>query len=165
MMKYFTKKWRVGCSDPEIDRVCRDYWSYIEENKASFPVNVRKLATDIDLHDGLLTLMIVNQIESSVVMGVVIGDLQTGYEDLVLAYSGVHLSEEELMHISALTACKKVGILYDELESLGDGIFEHRISFFPKYEIALQFKVVAIERTPCRSCEREAWNTIFRING
>jgi hypothetical protein len=164
-MKYLTKAWRSGSlPDSEVDRLRNNYWEYIEKNKNSFPTGIRLLATEINLHDGQFTSVVVNQSAKTLNMSLVVGDLQVGYEDLELKYSIVDFTRLSIDALRFLANSEQTEFLYDEIENLGNGNYEHRISFWPDSELSIQFKAVEIIRQPRKDRERVFNNAIFQTN-
>lgn len=164
-MKYFTEAWRSGdLPDAEVARLQEEYLEYIEQNKSSFPPSIRLLATEVNLHDGLFTAVRVDQAANTISMSVIIGDLQAGYEDLDVKYFGVDFARLSIDYLRLLATSDETEFLYDEIEDLGNGNYEHRISFWPDNELSIQFRAAEIGRHPRKNRRRTLNGSVFCIN-
>ena len=89
-MKYFSREWHSGdISEGEVGEVRDRYWAFIASISDSLPEPIRELATAVNLHDGLVQELVVDHQESTVAILLRCGDLQVGYFDVRLVYSGV----------------------------------------------------------------------------
>lgn len=163
-MQYFNEYWlSPDITDEESNKISRSYWEYIQENKYLFPAGLQVIAVETSLHDGLFVETEVSQSEGRIKISLIVGDLQKGYEDLVIEYSGIDFSKFDLAFFKTLASSSETKFLYDEVENLGNQIYEHRISFCPEGELTFQFSEVEVKRFP-RSNRERAERPIFREN-
>ena len=107
-MKYFTPAWHCGQVDDEAsEAVVKNYWRYLESLLSRLPLDVRTLASDISLHDGLIRQILFDQEQSTLFLSLCCGDNQVGYFNLDLHYSQVFFMLSERENLAALEADKK----------------------------------------------------------
>lgn len=79
-MKYFTKEWFSGAlTDEEMDKSLLTYWDYIDSIFGTLPFSVKVLSKYINLHDGIIQDMQVDQELKVMYLTILGGDLQSGY--------------------------------------------------------------------------------------
>ncbi len=162
-MKYFTKEWVNGnLSDEECDCIRKEYLSYMNRVKESLPLSVRSLATEINIHDGLFTSVIMDTQNILLKLELLIGDLQVGYEDLTLKYSDVDFSLLDTSLLETLANSSETEALYDEVEDVGNGLYQHRIIFWPGGHLCIQFKNLEVQRVPRKDREIAKNNKVFK---
>ncbi len=162
-MKYFTQEWISGdLTNEEYDHARKEYRSYIDQVKESFPVSIRSLATEINIHDGLFTSVVVDTQKRLLKLELLIGDLQVGYEDLTFKYSDVDFSLLDTSLLETLANSSETEALYDEVEDVGNGFYQHRIIFWPRGQLCIQFKKIEIQRVPRKDREIEENNDVFK---
>ncbi len=154
-MKYFTREWIQGeLSDEDHAGAIARYWEYIDQIKMILPANLQILAANVNLHDGLFTSVLLNSRESLLQISFITGDLQVGYEDLILHYSDIDLELLNVGLLEELANSPDTEVLYDEVDVAGDGLYEHRLAFWPEGELAIRFNSLSIQRTPRSDRER-----------
>jgi hypothetical protein len=164
MMKYFTREWMEGqYSDEAFEKVIPSYWRYVEQLMHRLPPSVAELAKEVNLHDGLFRKVIVNRQESSLALYLRCGDLQVGYFDQDLFYSGVDLTALALPVLAARARDRKTMIEYDEVDMDDQGQFVHRIIFSPKDEISITFAGLQLARTPQPNRYFRTKNSKYRV--
>lgn len=153
-MNYFTPEWHSGDIDEHPGKA---YEEYLAPLLPQWPSDVRILANSISLHDGLIHELLWNTEEATLFLCLRCGDLQIGYFDLDLHYSGVLFSLPALESLAALKTDKVGEALYDEMDE-EDRLFVHRILFisrekikegwFEYYEVAIRFEQLRLVTTP-----------------
>ena len=124
-MNYFTPEWHRGDVD---EHPAKKYRAHLVPLLRQWPTPVRMLANSISLHDGLIRKFTWDTQEAALFLRLRCGDLQVGYFDLDLHYSGVVHSPLDRAWLLALSANKTSSALCDELDE-EDGRFVHRILF------------------------------------
>lgn len=126
-----------------------DYWRHVEELRPQLPEAVRRLALDINLHDAKIAQWETN--EGVLRAGFKWGDLQVGYWLSTLTYEAaqVRLAAGEAHWLDD----PEIEVLYDEVDVGDDGRFEHRLLFWPRGEIAIRFRSLALETEPLQELD------------
>ncbi len=124
-MNYFTPEWHSGYVD---EHPGKKYREHLVPLLRQWPSYVRLLANSINLHDGQLRKFAWNIDEATLFLRLRCGDLQVGYFDLDLHYSGVLFSQADWASLLTLSASKSSSALYDEVDE-DNGRFVHRILF------------------------------------
>ena len=142
-MKFFTKEWCFGDLDTKkSEDILKKYRSYLRDIqfKISFPLRI--LATNINLHDGILNEVYFSRKKKVCVLNGIFGDLQTKYFFLKIEYKNIsNLNYEDLINVFQNQV---VEILMDEIELVSDSVVSHKIIFSSKKEIDLHFEDVEI---------------------
>jgi hypothetical protein len=76
------------------------------------------------------------------------GDLQVGYFDAVLDFSGVIIHPDHLARLIEASRPAKFEVLYDEVDRSSADLFDYRLLLHPVFEIAFQFTDIDIARQP-----------------
>jgi len=146
-MKYFTRDFICSSlSDEESEQIRTSYHQHIELLLPNLPESIAELTEKINLHDGLICRVIVDQKTGKLTMELRCGDLQVGYFDLELAYSGVKFSALDLVALAALVRDRRTEILSDELDIDKDNTYIHRILFYPIGEISIHFESINLNQ-------------------
>jgi hypothetical protein len=132
-MNYFTPAWHNGDIEDEDNTVYKKYKEYLAPLLPHWPPDVQILADRINLHDGLIRELLWDTNEAILFLRLRCGDLQVGYYDLDLHYSGVLLSPLDWGSLLFLKGDTKSEwrfseALYDEVDE-EDGFFVHHILF------------------------------------
>lgn len=145
-MHHFTRQWHSG--EDESDP--RDaYWAHVDAIESELPEPVRRLARDVNLHDGLIQRVQVDRPADSVSLELRCGDCQVGYFDLELVYAGVDWDRSELSELTAIADDPDTEALYDEVDRLAEGgPYVHRILWWPYREVELMFDGLTVTTTP-----------------
>ncbi len=106
-----------------------------------------QLLDAVNLHDALLRSW---RYEPGVelLLEVVIGDLQSGYEDVQLRYGGAEIDDTTAEALEGLQNGEHAQMLYDEVDVIRDGRYEHRIIAWPSGEMAIRFHDLRVQRRP-----------------
>jgi hypothetical protein len=153
-VKYFTREWAAGdLSDEATDAARRLYSERLEVVLPRLPSTVRELASRVNLHDALLFRVQVSTTAEELALELVGGDFQSGYSDIRLEYSGVDLGAIDLGALSSIARDRRTEVLYDEVDLLDEALFEHRILFWPRGDVAISFRrlKLAISSRPDRA--------------
>jgi len=139
-MKFFTREWVDGdMSDEDADAVVPAYRRHLEI--IELPEPMRDLAA-LNPHDARVLRVDHDPAANTLALRLRCGDLQAGYFDALLSFSGMTLRPADV----AALARPGVEILYDEVDrTVADG-FEYRLLLHPTGEVAVRFHDVAVMR-------------------
>lgn len=153
-MKWFPSAFHDGgMSDRAQAKAIRDYWRHLADLRRSAPI-LEDLAA-LNLHDAQVQWW--DLTEEQFRWGLLIGDLQSGYQLAAVAYRGASLlgADQQLLASAGLGTSADVELLSDELDARdGDGRFEHRFKFWPDLEFAVAFSAVDVTLSPASPQDR-----------
>jgi hypothetical protein len=145
-MKYFTQQWMRGdMTDEKSDAIVPAYWDYLATLLPKMPPVVRELATTINIHDGLIEMVVFDRAAQQLRLELLVGDLHEGYASIHLCYSSAVFETGTLKVIASDSESEA---LYDEVDVQPDGRFEHRILFWPYRELGISFGSLALTKVP-----------------
>jgi hypothetical protein len=135
-MKYFTIQWASGdLPDKESSEVVVKYWQNIEKIKGKIPDQVYFFANNINLHDGLIKKLIIND-NLNIDLVVLCGDLPNGYEKITINYTNASILPKKMHYEDIFTG--KSELLYDEIDISSD-LIVHRFLIYPYMEFEIVF--------------------------
>jgi hypothetical protein len=155
-MKYFTSAWARGELEDESGTAFAEYKKHLAFLLPQMPPDVRILATNTNLHDGMLLKKVLDTEQDTLLLILRCGDLQVGYFDLELHYlhmPSVPPATEGLESLVANPSRKNLHrseALYDEVDMEGD-VFVHRILFYTRrtyHEVTVRFTQLRLRTTP-----------------
>jgi hypothetical protein len=147
-MKYFTREWASGdLSDEQCEEVQASYRRHIESLLPRLPASVVELEKQVSLHDGLVRRVVVDLPARQLTMELRCGDLQVGYRDVDLIYSGVEFATLDLTELASVARDRQTELLYDEFDVDEDRNYIHRILFAPAGEISVKFGSLCLNQT------------------
>jgi hypothetical protein len=141
-MKYFTLDWWFESDNETID----EYTSYIGSIRAQLPANLARFIDTISLHDAQiihfhldiasrrLEFLLAAWFPSDGPWDVEQHTLRLVYEE-VISFRSTSTPDKAL---GGPTGYGELG--YDEVELLGDGLFEHRLLFSSGIELQIRFR-------------------------
>jgi hypothetical protein len=140
-MKWLTRGWAEGeFSDTEAEQMLRAYREHVEQIAPALEPFVAKLALETNLHDAIIEVVHVYDQGRRLVLSLVAGDQQAGYQGITLDYRGVEMDHHYMDVLRRRSRERETAILYDEVDAEPDGTFVHRLLFWPEGEIAIAFK-------------------------
>jgi hypothetical protein len=148
-MRFFTKEWLSGeLTDAAFDAVPTAYHLHLA--MLQLPLDVSTLTT-VDIHDAVLLAIQHEPQSAQLTLLFRCGDLQRGYFNLNIKYSGVVLDEETLSVVYKAMQTQDE-FLYDEVDRLDDH-FEHRFILSSHNEVRVSFATVTVDSYPveCRA--------------
>jgi len=152
-MRYFTRGWVNGeYSDDDFEAAEVHYLNRLATIRPALPPAVATLA-DINLHDGVIERIVWDPRAEKLDLSLVAGDLQRGYSLVHLRYDGAMLGVERVRILRELGADRRVQLLYDEVDMNDDATFQHRMLFWPHYEVTVDFTQLTLS-TDSRSDRR-----------
>ena len=165
-MKFFTRSWASGdLPDQEVEEVINRYWGRIDEIEPQLPPRLATLARKISLHDGLIHHVNVDLPEANLTLDLVCGDLQIGYFDLRLQYRCVDWSSVDRKILARRALDEETEVLYDEVDRLADGSYEHRLLFWPEDEVAFRFSNFDFQQKPRPARDFERPTQVYLESG
>lgn len=133
-MKYFTPQWLDAESWEEHQAPIDAYKAYVASIRDQLPPDMTKL-TDQELHDAKVRLCQIGIPDQTVLLEL------DGWKDPWTPEDGFTPRKMQLRYAGVISFTSQNGdelttgpvsagdVLYQEIESLGDGIFEHRLLF------------------------------------
>ncbi len=106
-----------------------------------------RLATEINLHDGLVNRIIIDQKEETIIFELICGDLQLGYSDVHLKYSSVDFDSLDFQNVAYIVRYRKTELLYHEIDLDEDKYYIHSFLFYPDGEFSIRFKQMELNQT------------------
>lgn len=147
-MRYFTREWADGLlSDEETDRASDAYRARLAEVRPLLPPGAGELA-DAELHDAVIDLVAWAPHARRLVVSWVAGDLQLGYVEVGSVYTGVTLGPEAVEALCDLARDRAAELMYDEVDLADDGSLRHRLLFWPRHEVVVEFTDVQVTVDP-----------------
>ena len=147
-MKFFTRSWCDGdMSDADAEGVQQRYQDHLARIVPRLSDPVRRLATEVNVHDGLIRRIQFDPSSKTLCLELRCGDLQVGYFDLDLVYGEATLTPDDLDRLDRLASDAEAEALYDEVDILGDA-YSHRILFWPSLEVEIEFRALTLQVTP-----------------
>lgn len=145
-MRFFTRAMLSGeLADAEVDSRSKAYQQRIDSLMDALPKDIAEL-TRINLHDGLIRRVTVDNEAHLLSLVLRCGDLQVGYFDVDLHYSGITLTTQQLQVLSRRAHDRHTEILADEIDMAADGRFVHRLIFWPYDELEITFAGLTIQK-------------------
>ena len=147
-MRFFTREWLSGeLTDAAFDAVPAAYRLYLATLR--LPPDVLALS-EVDLHDGLMLDIKYAPESEQLHLYLRCGDLQQGYFDLYINYSGACLDDPSLSILRHAMQAPKAEFLYDEVDRAGDH-FEHQFILSSRDEACVSFTTVTVSSHFVRS--------------
>lgn len=161
-MRYFTRGWATGdYDDAACDRALREYNERLAQIDPLLSDDLRRLS-ETSLNDGLIESVVWDPHQSELTLSLVVGGPE--YSTLRLHYAGALLGRsEESLRRAALD--REAEVLYDEIDVREDGLFVHRLLFWPREELSIWFDRLSLELTPREGTAVElggAWHVVER---
>ena len=148
-MRYFTRELFEGeLDDAEEDALRAAYEARAAAIESRLPLDVVRLLKDVVLHDGLIEWVSWSPRRERLSLGLVVGDLQSGYRALTLVYGGAQLGAHPLDALRRAAESRHTEILADEVDVGEDGLFAHRILFWPSEQVTLEFASLSLDSEP-----------------
>jgi hypothetical protein len=152
-MRYFSRGWVNGdLDDDECDQVSKAYEARLTEIAPRLPESLVRLAREVSLHDAVIESITWSPSLRVLTLELIAGDLQRGYHAATLTYSGALLGEQRLETLRSVGRDREACVLYDEVDLGTDGLLVHRILFWPREELTIDFE--ALELTVADRADR-----------
>lgn len=140
MMRFFTRAWLNGdLTDAEFDASLEEYQQHISLIVNKLPETLARFAVTVPLHDGWVLRVVTGDVLNAVRLVLRAGDLQRGYCDVELSYSGVSLFSTT-PDVDEIAGNDEFMIVADEVDICQSaGIFEHRFMLSPHGAMVVRF--------------------------
>jgi hypothetical protein len=138
-MRYFTRELCDGdLPDDVYESRFTDYEQYLRFNLERMPESIRRLATEVPLHDAKVIALEYRTADVVVDLRLRSGDLQQGYFDVHLIYRDVSWFEA-MPSMDVVVKGNETELLYDEVAIL-DTEFQHSMIFDPAGSFGCAFE-------------------------
>ena len=115
-------------TDEDYERAVSAYWAHLAQIRHDLPPRARDfIDRHLSLHDGLTVAASVDREHGTFTWVVHCGNLQTGYFEVTLRYSGI-VDLAATFPLETMLGTRGTMVLYDELAADGE-LFEHSIIF------------------------------------
>jgi len=148
MMKYFTMEWLLACQDSDVsekdmNRPAKDYGRYYTSIKKQLPIQFVVFDKSYSLHDAMLRKLNFNvekqQLKINLMLAIVHKKFIEGRKGTI-TYTGVTDFSSSKRIEKPLAGSDSHGFLvYDEIEVISPGVFEHRLLFESGIELNITF--------------------------
>jgi hypothetical protein len=147
-VKFFTRQWaRGGLSEAETERIREAYSKHARSIADFLPTSIARLQV-LNLHDALIQFVEVRRSRHELSIDLVCGDLQHGYSDISLLFTGVDWSSVSLDSLRQVALEPETELLYDEVDLVASGRYAHRILFWPRGEVEIVFEGLHLKELP-----------------
>jgi hypothetical protein len=133
--------------DLESDSIRDAYWKQLRELTPRFPPAMVRLA-EISLHDAVIEQIRWNAGEKRLRIRLAALNTDETYSTVELRYEGAMLGDRRIETLREVARDREATILYDELDIDEEGILSHRLLFWPRDEVSLDFRELEINVTP-----------------
>jgi uncharacterized protein DUF4085 len=125
----------------------RDYHAHLEAISARLPDPVVALAREVNLHDAVIERVEWEPANAQLVLRLVTragGSNQA----VTITYSGAMLGEHRLDTLRNAARDRKTEILYSEVDVDEEGVLAHRLLFWPRDELTIEFGALTLDVQP-----------------
>jgi hypothetical protein len=151
-VRYFTRGWANGeLTEDEGESVRQGYRARLAEIASRLPSAMTRLR-DVSVHDALIESVRWRPSASELRLTLIAGTLETGYLALHLTYRGAMLGEHRIDSLRNAACEKEACVLYQEIDIEDDGTLVHRLLFWPRDEVTLDFRELEFACTPRNDC-------------
>ena len=148
LVRFFTRGWHQGdLSDEEYDQTVRDYDAHLEAISARLPDPVVALAREVNLHDAVIERVEWEPASARLVLRLVTWTSDSR-QAVTLTYSDAMLGDQRLDVLKNVARDRKTEILYSEVDLGEDGVLAHRLLFWPRDELTIDFGTLTLEVQP-----------------
>jgi len=148
-MRFFTREWCSGdLHDEDAERVPELYAEHLRGLRDRLPPRVLSFAEEINLHDGLLREVVLDEAARTLRVRIRAGDQQVGYYDADLLYLDVAVGPRTVHILEKMRRDARYELLYDELDADESRQVVHRLMFWPEDEVEIRFRDLSWRRTP-----------------
>jgi len=155
-MRSLTRDWHGSGENPltdaEVDEHTAAYQQHREAVLPQLPDDLKTLAGQpIDghhrnLHDGRVEAWEA-ELPDRIVLQIVCGDVRHRYERLQIEYRGAELIGASEHNLAAWLGNERTELLYQEVDAIPDGRFEHRHLLWPQGEFGIRFTDISVTAT------------------
>ena len=135
-------------ADEDANRVPELYANHLRTLRNRLPFRVRRFLEEINLHDGRVQDVAVDQVAHTLRLRIRAGDQQVGYYDADLLYLDATPEPQTVAVLEKMHREPGYDLLYDELDIVDSNQLVHRLMFFPEDEVSICFRDLSWQRTP-----------------
>lgn len=147
LMRYFTRGWANGeLDDAEGGRVVEAYQRRLEAIMPRLPAPARVLAREVSLHDAIIESVRWHPAAKELTLTLATVD-PSGYHTVALTYRGALLGVERVRTLREVARDRETEVLYSEVDIDDDGLLAHRMLFWPRDELTIDFGELGLEVT------------------
>jgi hypothetical protein len=150
-MRYFTRGWANGELGDAGEQIAEAYRRRLDEITPRLPESARVLAREINLHDAIIERVRWCPATRELSLELVAHVDRAGYRTIALTYLGALLGEQRLETLRMVARDRETEILYDEVDiddDDNDDLLVHRLLFWPRDELTIDFRELRLEVTP-----------------
>ena len=145
-MKYFTRGMvNAELDDDEVAQVQRSYTARLESISPQLTAPLQLLAK-LSLHDAIIESTLWEPAIKCLDMSLV-APCSDGYQGVRLKYHGALLGHERIRTLRSAARDRETQILASEVDYNDVGVFSHRLLFWPRDELTIDFADVEVEVT------------------
>jgi hypothetical protein len=145
VVRYFTRGLVNGeFDDDEEAQAQAAYARRLEAVSSRLPAPVLKLA-GLNLHDACIEDVLWEPAVTRLRLSLVALHYPAGYRAVTLTYSGALLGDRRICTLRDVARDRETQILESEVDRDGDGIFNHRLLFWPRDELTIDFTGLSLE--------------------
>jgi hypothetical protein len=148
-VRFFTRGWHRGeLSDEESERTVRDYHAHLQAISARLPDPMMALAREVTLHDARIERVEWEPANAQLVLRLVTTWPSGGSQAVTITYSGAMLGEHRLDVLRNVARDRETEILASEVDVDEEGVLAHRLLFWPRDELTIEFGALTLEVRP-----------------
>jgi hypothetical protein len=148
-MRYFTRGWANGeLDDDDAERVKNAYRRNLDAIIPRLSEPARKLVCDVTLHDAIIECVRWRPVAMELTLTLATISDEAGYHTVTLTYLGAMLGSRRVDSLRAAARDRETGVLYDEVDIGDDGLLIHRLLFWPREELTIDFRELRLQITP-----------------
>lgn len=146
-MKYFTRGWSSGeHDDDEAERMREAYSRRVAALRPEMSQSLAELVTAVSLHDALVDRVLWDRAARRLQLELICEHQPKGWVGLRLVYCDAQVSDRTLDILAERARDRRTQVLYDEVDLEKDGLWVHRILFWPEGEISVYFTSLELTR-------------------
>ena len=148
-MRHFTRGWTNGeLDDEESDGVVEAYRRRLVAIGSRLPEPARRLAHEVYLHDAVIANIEWAPSNKKLTITLATGTSESGYLTVSLTYLGAELGEQRVEALRSVARDRETEVLYDEIDIGDDGGLIHRLLFWPREEVTIDFRELQLHIEP-----------------
>jgi hypothetical protein len=120
------------------------YAQHLETISPRLPAPVLKLA-GLNLHDATIEDVLWEPAVKRLRLSLLTLDPPSRYQAVALTYSGALLGEQRICTLRDVARDRKTEILESEVDCDDEGVFSHRLLFWPRDELTIDFTDLSLE--------------------
>ena len=145
-MRYFTRGWINGeYSEEDHDASWAAYAARLDEISGQLPAAMIQLAKE-SLHDAVIDCVTWDPAAQRLTLVLAV-ERATGHVTMTLTYAGALLGESRVEVLRAVARDRQTEILYSEVDRDSGGLLAHRLLFWPRDELTIDFASLTLEVT------------------